>query len=107
MPRYAANKMPATVKRRYFELIRQGLSGAQAARRVGVSMSCGSLWFIDIGQPALPLPDDHRLERPVAVAGHVDLHVARGVGQQRLGPLAVPGVAPVATSRLVLWQPRC
>jgi IS30 family transposase len=41
--------MPSSVKRRYFELIRQGLSGAEAARRVGVSLSCGSLWFIDAG----------------------------------------------------------
>ena len=49
MPRYAPNKMPAQVKRRYFELIRQGLSGAEAARRVGVSLSCGSLWFIEAG----------------------------------------------------------
>jgi transposase, IS30 family len=50
MPRYAPNKMPAKVKRRYFELIRQGLSGAAAAERVGVSLSCGSLWFIDAGR---------------------------------------------------------
>jgi transposase, IS30 family len=49
MPRYAHNKMPATVKRRYFELIRTGLSGSQAAERVGVSLSCGSVWFIDAG----------------------------------------------------------
>ena len=49
MPRYAWNKMSSTVKYRYFELIRQGLSGAEAARRVGVSLSCGSLWFIDAG----------------------------------------------------------
>jgi IS30 family transposase len=49
MARYAPNKMPSSVKRRYFELIRQGLSGAEAARRVGVSLSCGSLWFIDAG----------------------------------------------------------
>lgn len=49
MPRHAWNKRPADVKRRYFELIRQGLSGAQAARGVGVSLSCGSLWFIDAG----------------------------------------------------------
>jgi IS30 family transposase len=41
--------MPAQVKHRYFELIRQGLPGAEAARRVGVSLSCGSLWFIDAG----------------------------------------------------------
>jgi transposase len=37
------------VKRRYFELIRQGVKGAAAARRVGVSTSCGSLWFLDAG----------------------------------------------------------
>ena len=41
--------MPAEVKRRYFELIRQGLSSASAAEQVGVSLSCGSLWFIDAG----------------------------------------------------------
>ena len=49
MPRYAPNKMPAAVKRRYFELIREGMPGAEAARQVGVSTSCGSLWFIDAG----------------------------------------------------------
>jgi len=50
MPRYAPNKMPASVKRRYFELIRSGLSGSAAAARVGVSLSCGSVWFIDAGR---------------------------------------------------------
>jgi hypothetical protein len=35
MPRYAPNKMPVEVKRRYFELIRQGLSGASALNRSG------------------------------------------------------------------------
>src|SRR5215213_5860656 len=50
MPRYAHNKMPAAVKRRYFELIRTGLSGSAAAQEVGVSLSCGSLWFIDAGR---------------------------------------------------------
>lgn len=49
MPRYAPNKMPANVKRRYFELIRTGMSGSVAAKAVGVSLSCGSLWFIDAG----------------------------------------------------------
>jgi transposase, IS30 family len=52
MPRYAWNKMPSEVKRRYFELIRSGLSGSDASQRVGVSLSCGSLWFIDAGQVA-------------------------------------------------------
>jgi transposase, IS30 family len=50
MPRYAPNKMPVDVKRRYFELIREGWSGAAAANQVGVSLSCGSLWFIDAGR---------------------------------------------------------
>ena len=47
MPRYASNKMPRKVKRRYFERIRQGLSGSEAACEVGVSLSCGSNWFIE------------------------------------------------------------
>ena len=49
MPRHAWNKSPAAVKARYFELIRQGWSGASASAAVGVSLSCGSLWFIDAG----------------------------------------------------------
>jgi len=49
MPRYAPNKMSTAVKRRYFELIRAGVRGARAADEVGVSLSCGSLWFIDAG----------------------------------------------------------
>lgn len=49
MPRYAPNKMSRDVKRRYFELIRTGVRGARAAQEVGVSLSCGSLWFIDAG----------------------------------------------------------
>ncbi len=70
MPRYAWNKMQAGVKGRYFELIRTGLSGSQAAGRVGVSLSCGSLWFIDAGSvsfietPVSPryLSQDDRIE---------------------------------------------
>ena len=70
MPRYAPNKMPGEVKRRYFELIRQGWSGASAAEQVGVSLSCGSLWFIDAGRvsfvetPISPryLSQDDRIE---------------------------------------------
>jgi IS30 family transposase len=56
MPRWAHNKMPPSVKRRYFELIRAGHKGADAARRVGVSTSCGSLWFIDAGSVIVPEP---------------------------------------------------
>jgi transposase, IS30 family len=52
--RYAHNKLPSSVRRRYFGLIRSGLKGAEATRRVEVSTSCGSLWFIDSGSLALP-----------------------------------------------------
>ena len=70
MPRYAPNKMPAGVKRRYFELIRAGILGSVAAQAVGVSLSCGSLWFIDAGSvrfvdtPISPryLTQDDRIE---------------------------------------------
>ncbi|WSQ55700.1 IS30 family transposase [Streptomyces sp. NBC_01217] len=44
------------MKRRYFELLREGLMGAAAAREVGVSTSCGSLWFIDAGSMLVPDP---------------------------------------------------
>ncbi|MGA5509177.1 IS30 family transposase [Streptomyces umbrinus] len=57
MPRYVPNKLSSAVKRRYFELLREGLKGAAAARAVGVSTSCGSLWFIDAGSMILPEPD--------------------------------------------------
>jgi IS30 family transposase len=50
MPRWAWNKAPAESKRRFFELIRQGASGLEASVAVGVSPSCGSLWFIDAGR---------------------------------------------------------
>jgi transposase, IS30 family len=49
MPRWAWNKAAADTKRRYFELIRQGAGGSAASQQVGVSLSCGSLWFIDAG----------------------------------------------------------
>jgi transposase, IS30 family len=52
MPRGGNNRMPAEVKCRYFELIRSGLSGSDASQRVGVSLSCGSVWFIDAGRVA-------------------------------------------------------
>src|SRR5215204_3230476 len=54
MPRWAHNKLPSSIPQRYFELIRSGVKGADAARRVGVSTSCGSLWFIDAGSMAIP-----------------------------------------------------
>ncbi|MEV0831309.1 helix-turn-helix domain-containing protein, partial [Nonomuraea rubra] len=56
MPRWAHNKMPTVTKKRYFELLRQGYKGAAAARVVGVSTSCGSLWFLDAGGMLVPDP---------------------------------------------------
>ena len=47
MPHHAWNKSSVGTKRRFFELIRQGQSGLTASLAVGVSPSCGSLWFID------------------------------------------------------------
>lgn len=44
------------VKRRYFELLRQGLKGAAAARIVDVSTSCGSKWFLEAGGMLVPDP---------------------------------------------------
>ena len=58
MARYAPNKMPVSVKRRYFELIRGGMKGAEAAQELGVSLSCGSLWFIDAGRVHFRLYDE-------------------------------------------------
>jgi hypothetical protein len=48
--------MPAAIKKRYFELLRQGYKGAAAARVVGVSTSCGSLWFLGAGGMLVPDP---------------------------------------------------
>jgi transposase, IS30 family len=90
MPRFAPNKMPAAVKRRYFELIRQGLSGAEAARGVGVSLSCGSLWFIDAGRvsfietPISPryLSQDDRIEIADGIArGEPVKQIAARIGK--------------------------
>jgi IS30 family transposase len=50
MPYRAWNKAPTETKRRFFELIRAGASGVEASLAVGVSPSCGSLWFIDAGR---------------------------------------------------------
>ena len=45
-------------KRQFFELIRQGISGEAASLLVGVSPSCGSLWFVDAGRMSF-------IERPI------------------------------------------
>ena len=47
---WAWNKSPFSTRRRFFELIRRGASSQSASLTVGVSPSCGSLWFIDAGR---------------------------------------------------------
>ncbi|WP_456156712.1 IS30 family transposase [Streptomyces mirabilis] len=54
MPRGGANRKPTAARQRYFELVRQGLKGAAAARQVGVSTSCGSKWFMEAGGMIIP-----------------------------------------------------
>ena len=80
-------KEPAAVKARYFELIRAGMMGAAAARLVGVSTSCGSLWYIEAGsmapadKPLSPrfLTQDDRIA--IAEALGAEVPVARIAGQ--------------------------
>jgi transposase, IS30 family len=78
MPRYAPNKMSPEVKRRYFELIRAGMRGARAAAEVGVSLSCGSLWFIDAGRVSY-------VETPINgryFSQHDRIEIADGLGRR-------------------------
>jgi IS30 family transposase len=91
MPRWAHNKLPSSVRQRYFELIRSGLKGSEAARRVGVSTSCGSLWFIDAGSMAIPEPasisprfltQDDRIAIADGLAAKVRVkEIAAGIGK--------------------------
>lgn len=91
MPRWAHNKMPSAVKERYFELIREGYKGAAAARIVGVSTSCGSLWFLDAGGMIIPesgpvsprfLTQDDRIAVADGLrAGQSVKQIAAGIGK--------------------------
>ncbi|MFE7245503.1 hypothetical protein [Streptomyces sp. NPDC057580] len=54
MPKYPPNRLPLSVPKKYFELRRGGLKGEAPARHVGVSTSCGSVWFIKAGRMLLP-----------------------------------------------------
>lgn len=91
MSRGGHNRASLLVKRRYFELIRRGLSGSQAASEVGVSLSCGSLWFIDAGsvsisdQPPISsryLSQDDRIEIAGSLAaGETVKSVAERIGK--------------------------
>jgi hypothetical protein len=91
---------------RYFELFRTGISGWVAAQAVGVSLSCGSLWFIDAGQPALTLRDDLRVEGAAGVARLPDLDRAISVNTVLArachNPSAQPSPASGAVSSTLL-----
>jgi transposase, IS30 family len=86
----AWNKADPETKRRFFELIRQGVSGQAASLAVGVSPSCGSLWFIDAGRvsvidkPINPryLTQDDRIEIADGLAaGEAVTSIAARIGK--------------------------
>ena len=91
MPRWAHNKMPSAVRKQYFELLREGYKGAAAARVVGVSTSCGSLWFLDAGGMIVPetgpvsprfLSQDDRIAIADGLqAGQSVKQIAAGIGK--------------------------
>ena len=56
---------------------------------------------VDPGQPPLPLGDDFRVEAGIPVPRHRDFP-RLGLGDYRLGPVAVAGIAAVAAGRVVL-----
>jgi IS30 family transposase len=90
MPRGGQNKASAAVKGRYFELIRQGVRSAAAARRVGVSTSCGSLWFIDAGGVIISerAPNSARFldqDERIAIADGLHAHVSVPLIAEALG----------------------
>ena len=58
--------------------------------------------LIDPRQPPLPLADDLRLERAIAVPRHPDRHLAAALGQHRLSPGAVTHIPGLAGRRAVL-----
>lgn len=90
MPHHAWNKSSLETKRQFFELIRQGRSGLAASLEVGVSPSCGSLWFIDadrvgfIEQPISSryLTQDDRIEIAEGLAvGEAVKSIAARIGK--------------------------
>ena len=98
MPYRAWNKAPRDTKRRYFELIREGANGTAASQRVGVSFSCGSLWFIDAGSVTFIdkpinsryLTQDDRIEIADGLwAGEPVKSIAARIGKKL--PVRLPG----------------
>lgn len=94
MSRGGANRKPTAARRRYFELLHQGLKGAAGARQVGVSTSCGSKWFIEAGSVIIPdipvssrfLTQDDRIAIAIADglrAGKPPAAIAAAIGKSR------------------------
>ncbi|MEV6841714.1 helix-turn-helix domain-containing protein, partial [Streptomyces sp. NPDC051133] len=92
MPKYPLNRLPLSVPKQYFELRRGGLKGAGAARHVGVSTSCGSVWFIKAGRMLLPdkpinerymTQDDRIAIAQGLLAGRTASAIAREIGKHR------------------------
>ena len=75
--------------------VRGDLPVGQPLRRQGKHQA------IDPGQPPLPFSDDYRLETGIPVAGYRDIH-RPGLGQHRLGPVAVAGIAAITARPIML-----
>jgi transposase, IS30 family len=109
----ARPRFPRSVQYRFWEQIRAGLSPAEAAVAVGVSVQGGRRWFVERGgvMPRVPLP---ALKRPrltfeqredislLKAQGHSDAAIARAVGchrstigrELRAGSTRFPGRRP-------------
>ena len=61
----------------------------------------GNDHFLHAGQPPLPLSDNFRLEAGIPVPRHRDLH-RPGLGDYRLRPAPIAGIAAVPPGRVVL-----
>jgi len=55
--------------------------------------------LVDLAEATLPLLHDDRLEGALTITGHLEVDLARGVGQDRLAPGAVADVAGVPLAR--------
>jgi hypothetical protein len=61
----------------------------------------GNHHVVDSGEPPLPFSDDFRLEAGIPVSRHRELH-RPGIGEHRLGPVAIAGIPAIAAFRIVL-----
>src|SRR5215469_16480485 len=61
----------------------------------------GTDQIVDPAEPPLPFGDDSRLETGITVPRHADLHRS-GLGEYRLAPVAVAGIAAITAGRVIL-----